>query len=125
MAYKITEEEAKQLKIDRQLYQDWYDVMDSLWQACRKFYLETGKQYTISQKDNMIFIWHYFRIEAFMVNDTYVEVKLYDNKTELLSMRYQNNLNTIQICFIITIADCINNSDKISNFLKKRASKKN
>ena len=87
----ITEAELEDLGISRTLWEDWYLTMNYLWVGSQREYPESV------MGENEIHIGP-FKISANFVNNTYVEILLEKHEDVYLSVRYENNPETLVGC---------------------------
>ncbi len=103
----ITDEEAKEVGIKKEVYQDWADLMQALWSASIVFYSATeivhGEKFLPKNEDNEIFIGDKYKINANFVNNSYVEACLYEGNTQLAEIRFCGDVNAICLCFFVII----------------------
>lgn len=106
---QITQHEADEVGINREVYQRWYDLMQALWTASISFFHLTGEQERLFpvQKDNEIFIGERFKINANMVNNSYVSAHLYDDETKPCEIRFTNDVNPVCQCIFIIFKNAI------------------
>lgn len=110
MRQTITDQDAKEAGVKKELYQDWIDVMQALWEASITFYVLMGrdKKYFPKQVNNEILIGPYHRIDCIMVNSSYVESRLWKAETQLAEILYEGDVNPICQCFGIILKSSIN-----------------
>lgn len=95
----ITEADAAAVGVKREVYQDWADVMQAIWTAAIEFYKGAQKErYLPKNGENEILVGGEFRISANMVNNSYVDVNLYYQGKEIVTIRYVVDVTTICIC---------------------------
>ena len=111
MATVITEEEAKEAGVKREVLQQWSDVMQALWTAAIKTYEVSGDERLLpKQGGNEIIIGTQFRISSNMCNNSFVETELYIGKMEIASIRYDGmTVTTLCKCIFIIIVDHFKN----------------
>lgn len=96
----ITDSELKQIGVSREIWEDWYLVMDTIWVVFNKI----SSIQSLENVDNEIRFktedgMHY-TVSAFMVNNSYVEVCLMNNEgaessDPMLTAIYNNSPSAI------------------------------
>lgn len=81
----ITDTELEDLGISRDLWEDWYLILNFLWVGSQKSY---PTQATMGENEILI---DNFSITANFVNSGYVEVELSRDQDVFLVVRYENN----------------------------------
>lgn len=78
----ITDKEAKEAGVSKEVFQDWSDLMQAFWTAAITFYernsTDKKEQLFPTQGENEIKIGDRFVINANMVNNSYVQANLID-----------------------------------------------
>jgi hypothetical protein len=101
----VTDEEAKEVGVKKEVYQNWVDIMQALWTASIAFYRGMGSREMFFPKngENEILIGNVFKISASMVNNSYVSVSLFERDKELVEIRYDGNVNPICQCLFLIL----------------------
>jgi hypothetical protein len=97
----ITDTELQDLGISRELWEDWYLIMDHLWVGIQKAYPQTTMGENEIIVDNLI-------ISANFVNSTHVEVDVLVDNTQYLMIRYANDPETVLGCVLAVIGSLSN-----------------
>lgn len=97
----ITDKEAREAGVKRQVYQDWFDLMQALWTSQIAFFrtMKEDVNYFPIQHENEIYIGKRFSIRALMVNDSYIKAQLWQQNIQLAEFRYFGNTGVICKCF--------------------------
>ena len=109
MSTIITDLEAKEAGVKKEVLQKWNDLMQALWTAAIFTFKATGDENIFPKnEDNQIFIGNRFKIDAAMVNNSFAEARLWEGETQLVEIRYEGiSVTTICKCIFIVIKDSI------------------
>ncbi len=104
----ITEQDAKEAGIRKELLQDFQDVMQACWTAAIYNFRRLGNVDLLPKnEENLIKIGSRFVIESNFVNDSYIETRLIDNGKDIVCVRYGGSVNvtTVAKCIFMPIVD--------------------
>ncbi len=103
----ITDADAKEVGVKKEVYQRWNDVMQALWTAAiTTFGVAQDDKYFPIQGENEIFIGTRFKINASICNDSFIEANLFDGEMQIAEIRYEGiSVTTICICLFTLIND--------------------
>ena len=87
----ITDQDLEELEVSRDLWEDWYLIMNYLWVGSQQEYPDS------IMGENEIHIGP-FRISANFVNNSYVEIALERGEDLYLLVRYENNPEAVVGC---------------------------
>lgn len=89
----------EKLLIDTPVFKDWSCVMQALWTASIVSFQVMGESELFMPKnfENEIFIGSKHKINAFMVNESFVVAKLWEGDKEIVSIRFTGNVNVVCI----------------------------
>ena len=112
---KITEQEAKEARVKRDVFQMWADVMQSIWDSSITSFKDSKGDMRIFPKQgtNEILIGKRFRIYAEMINNSYIQVCLDEGQNEneyhvrLLEIRHVDNIDAICACILLIVFDTL------------------
>lgn len=103
----ISDIDAQEAGIKKEIYQDWTDVMQALWTASIHTYNMLGDVVFPKNEENQIFLGNRWRIDAIMCNNSFVEARLWEGETQLAEIRYTGNVTTICKCLFVIIKDSL------------------
>lgn len=100
---ELTKEELKELGITSELWNEWQHVMNALWNAARK----VDPNNVFNDGENSI-IWRThlnatWKIGCMFINKTYLRVDVSKNDVEILTIRYDRNVDKISKIVLLTV----------------------
>lgn len=104
---QITDLEAKELGVKKEVFQRWSDLMQGLWTASISFYKASGSNdFLPANKENQIFVGSRFKIDAVMINNKYVEARLFEGERQLVEILFESiSVTTVAVCFFKIIKE--------------------
>ena len=103
----VTDKDVKESGLKREVYQDFIDVMQGLWEASIFLYKIEGEKVFPKQCENEIHLGKLFTLTPSIVNGEFVEILLVNNETEFVKVRYWGDVTSVAKCVFSVVKDLI------------------